>query len=936
MLRITPCGSAERAKDYFREALSRGEYYTEAKSLGQEIVGRWGGEAAAKLGLAGEVSKDAFDALCDNLSPVTGERLTVRTRSDRRVGYDLNFHVPKSVSLMLEVAGDDRILGAFREAVAETMAELERSAQTRVRKGGVSESRVTGNLVWGEFVHFTARPVEGVPDPHLHCHAVCFNATWDPVESRWKAADLGEIKQDAPYHQAAYHARLAGKLIELGYTIERRGEGWEIAGVPPDLIGAFSRRTEEIERLAAERGLHDAASKAALGARTRAKKLDVASMEELRSIWRERLSDAERAAIAATQRRAERSRGRVIQLDDRVLDACLEHAKGALFEQASVVPEQRLLAAALQHGVGTALPEAMRERLATHVAERATLRADVNGRAFVTTQDVLAEERAMLATVREGRGSRDPLKPEHAIADTQLSAEQRDAVRHVLESTDSVVVVRGRAGVGKTRTMRNVVEAIRESGKEVFVAAPTAMATHEVLRKEGFSNAQTVAHLLRNPELRSKVKGQVLWVDEAGLLSVPDLQRLVALADRSNARLILTGDTRQHRSVIRGDALRLLETYAGVRSAELTTVRRQDRGAYREAAEALARGDLATGVARLETLGAIRETTSERVAGVVAEEYRRCVNAGLSTLVVSPTHAEGRSVTGAIRASLREAGRLGLDDEPVTQLRSRHLSEADRRDPARCRVGDVAVFHQAAKGGFRRGDQAEVTGVDKQTVTVRRRRDNATVALPLHAASRYELFEEGTLGLAAGDRVRITRNGRTQDGKHRLSNGAIYSVKAVTPDGAVTLTNGWKLPTKFGHLAHGYCVTSDASQGRTVDAVILAQSGLSEAAGSRQQFYTSVTRGRKRCTIVTDDKEQLLSAIRRDASRMSAIELMREAVLPPRHRGSPSREHLGRWMALKADEAKRRPLDRGEKRRQKRRDRGVDRGIERGEPDRER
>jgi hypothetical protein len=83
--------------DYFRDALNRGEYYTETKTLGQEVVGRWGGEAAAKLGLAGEVTKDAIDALCDNLSPVTGERLAVRTRSDRRVGYGVKFHVPTSV-----------------------------------------------------------------------------------------------------------------------------------------------------------------------------------------------------------------------------------------------------------------------------------------------------------------------------------------------------------------------------------------------------------------------------------------------------------------------------------------------------------------------------------------------------------------------------------------------------------------------------------------------------------------------------------------------------------------------------------------------------------------------------------------------------------------------------------------------------------------------
>jgi len=48
-------------------------------------------------------------------------------------------------------------------------------------------------MVWAEFVHRTTRPVDGVPDPQLHCHAVTFNATFDPVEVRWKAAQFGDL-----------------------------------------------------------------------------------------------------------------------------------------------------------------------------------------------------------------------------------------------------------------------------------------------------------------------------------------------------------------------------------------------------------------------------------------------------------------------------------------------------------------------------------------------------------------------------------------------------------------------------------------------------------------------------------------------------------------------------------------------------------------------
>jgi len=82
MLRITPCVSAAAAKRYFRQALSRGDYYTHpGVLLGQEIVGQWGGLAERRLGLHGDVTAEAFERLCDNLHPQTGEKLTPRTKT---------------------------------------------------------------------------------------------------------------------------------------------------------------------------------------------------------------------------------------------------------------------------------------------------------------------------------------------------------------------------------------------------------------------------------------------------------------------------------------------------------------------------------------------------------------------------------------------------------------------------------------------------------------------------------------------------------------------------------------------------------------------------------------------------------------------------------------------------------------------------------------
>src|SRR6516162_5999054 len=134
MIRITQQDNARSAKSYYTAA----DYYSE----GQEIVGLWGGKAASMLGLEGTVDKFSFERLCDNLHPKTGNPLTVRTRTERTVGYDFTFSVPKSVSLLYAMSGDLGIMDAFRASVDETMREMEAETKTRVRTGGQDDNRI--------------------------------------------------------------------------------------------------------------------------------------------------------------------------------------------------------------------------------------------------------------------------------------------------------------------------------------------------------------------------------------------------------------------------------------------------------------------------------------------------------------------------------------------------------------------------------------------------------------------------------------------------------------------------------------------------------------------------------------------------------------------------------------------------------------------------
>ena len=117
------------------------------------------------------------------------------------------------------------------------------------------------------------------------------------------------------------------------------------------------------------------------------------------------------------------------------------------------------------------------------------------------------------------------------------------------------------------------------SGKRVVVLAPSSPSV-EVLRAQGFTNADALQQFQVNSELQVTAKGQVLWVDEAGFLSVRQMLELQEFAVENDCRLIVTGDTKQHHSVQWGDALRILARSGAIAQADLTKIYRQRIQSY--------------------------------------------------------------------------------------------------------------------------------------------------------------------------------------------------------------------------------------------------------------------------------------------------------------------------------------------------------------------
>lgn len=607
----------------------------------------------------------------------------------------------------------------------------------------------------------------------------------------------------------------------------------------------------------------------------------------MRDVWWNRLDVGERATLdklsgfdpdsdpnSDAKRRA--------ALAENYLDYAINHQ----LERQSVVPLTRLKETALREGFG----QITSEDLETAIEARHDLiKVPQQGRTFISTRAVLQQEDDIIQFTQNGYNKLDRLNENYLIGkvkdyekntEFELAEEQKSAVNGILTSRDRVMAVQGKAGVGKTTMMATLIDGIEDGGREAAVFAPTSDAAYNTLREDGekyrndtMQNAQTLAKLFISEKLQKENHGKTLIIDEAGLMSVGDMHKLFEIAEANNNRIVLVGDTSQHNSVMRGDAYRILQQEARLETLNLENIRRQE-GDYKRAVSAISRGEVVDGFDKLDKLEAVTEEGDDEARyRKLGDTYAKYVEKNETTLAVAPTHVEGKRATEAIRNALKERGFIKKKENTTTRYRNLQLSEAERGSRHSFKAGQMVRYQQNAKGSIKRGSQFTVSKIDKQHVWITDKHGSER-KLDLTQSKHFNVYEKQSISLASGDSIRITEGGKSKDGK-RLDNGAIYTVDRVLQNGDVKLSNGRILDADQGNINYGYVTTSYASQGRTVRHVLIAQSTESGGATSAEQFYVSVSRGKKSVEIFTDDKQELREQIQRSHQRLSATELIK-------------------------------------------------------------
>lgn len=687
---------------------------------------------------------------------------------------------------------------------------------TRRGRNGVRQIETSSGVIGTKFRHWDSRAGDPNLHDHVVIanRVQGVDGQWSSIDGRMLYQYGVECSELYNARVQQYVTELTGLQFEAR-SLNGKQPVHEIVGIDDEMVRAFSSRRGEIsaalEQVTAqfveehgyapnEKQLIQLAQQATLA--TRPAKDGVHSLEELHAEWVAQAHALREQGVdlPVEGALAEKLKAASAEYEQQVLQAkrqqayespVQEHAAAIvarLEESRSTWRRTHVNAEVLRYGRDMGLNEkqdaallsSIREHLNTEMlplhaqSQRLTprefMRADgvsqhqkINYELF-TSERVLAAESAILDAATQQvipassldvfEMEAEKRRAELALQGHTLPEGQERMAREFATSDKLLVVGIGAAGAGKTSSTRLAVNAIEASGGRVVGMAPTAAAA-AVMREEMGIEADTVDKILsdwKNGAPVSLRAGDVLLVDEAGMVSTPKFQQILQLAQERGALVRALGDYRQLSAVGSGGALRLVDREVGaVHLDELFRFKIPD-----EAAATLAlREPPLVGDDKpfdwYKDQGRVVAGESDVMVEQVFTAWRDDTTAGKQSIMIASTNETVGKLNDLAQAHAMERGHVHPEHGSVRL-----------HNEARAHVGDVVVTRQNARrltvnsgqDFVKNGDLWRVVGLEDGMLTVQHLEHGGKVTLPgSYVAASVELGYASTIHRAQGATV---------------------------------------------------------------------------------------------------------------------------------------------------------------------------------------
>jgi len=359
----------------------------------------------------------------------------------------------------------------------------------------------------------------------------------------------------------------------------------------------------------------------------------------------------------------------------------------------------------------------MEEQLLRHAQRESAPHLSRAQAARLTGADVTELERALTDRAAARRPRRD------AATDAGLRLDQAAALYHALTSARTVEVITGPAGSGKTQVLAHAARAWTEASTGEVLGIATAQAARNVLADAGVHAAENSAVFLGHLPGRRSARGirdirpgTLLVIDEASMMSIPDLLEIVRHAADHGAKVLIAGDHEQLTAVESGGGMMLLARRLGyVQLAEAVrfTARWEQRASLR-----LRTGD-PSALDSCRERGRIRGAEPEAALDEAVRRYVAHYLAGQDVLLMIHDRSRCQEASRRVRDALIHLGMV--DAGPSVPLADG--ARASAGDLIICRQNDRAV--QAGEPGrtLANGDLLLIEAIRSRGLLVRRALD---------------------------------------------------------------------------------------------------------------------------------------------------------------------------------------------------------------------